>query len=158
MRITVAIFALALASCTYAPRSTSIDNNYNARQMAIGVGEQSPDAMTSTTHEEEAIEEGDRSNTPSESNSSQEGDLQESRSSDASQAQRPAVFGQEFLTIGSSKKDVARVQGTPTKIHEFHSAGSWWYYGDSKINFDWRGRIESWDNSDNNLKVRMAIE
>jgi hypothetical protein len=114
--------------------------------------------MTSTTHEEEAIEEGDRSNTPSESNSSQEGDLQESRSSDASQAQRPAVFGQEFLTIGSSKKDVARVQGTPTKIHEFHSAGSWWYYGDSKINFDWRGRIESWDNSDNNLKVRMAIE
>ena len=158
MRITFAIFAFALASCTYAPRSTSIDNNYNARQMAIGVGEQSPDAMTSTTHEEEAIEEGDSSNTPSESNSSQEGDLQENQSLYASQAQRPAVSAQEFLTIGSSKKDVARVQGTPTKIHEFHSAGSWWYYGDSKINFDWRGRIESWDNSDNNLKVRMAIE
>ena len=143
MRITVAIFALALASCTYAPRNTSVDNNYNARQMAIGVTEQSQDAMTSTIHEEEAIGEGD---------------LQEAHSPYAPQKQKTTVSAQDFLTIGSSKKDVARVQGTPTKIHEFHSAGSWWYYGDSKINFDWRGRIESWDNSNNNLKVRMAIE
>jgi len=153
MRITVAIFALALASCTYAPRSTSIDNNYNARQMAIGVGEQSPDAMTSTTHEEEAIGEGDSSNTPSESNPSQEAGLQESHASYVSQEQRPAVSAPSFITIGSSKSDVVRIQGTPTEIKTW-SWGDDWRFGYSKISFDTRGRVKEWINR-GNLKVKM---
>jgi hypothetical protein len=153
MRITVAIFALALASCTYAPRSTSIDNNYNARQMAIGVTEQSQDAMTSTTHEEEAIEEGDSNNTPSESTTSQEGDLQDSQSSYASQEQRPAVSAPNFITIGSSKSDVVRIQGTPTEIKTW-SWGDDWCFGYSKISFDTRDRVKEWINR-GNLKVKL---
>jgi hypothetical protein len=153
MRNSVAIFALALASCTYAPRSTSIDNNYNARQMAIGVTEQSQDAMTSTTHEEEAIEEGDSYNTPSESTTSQEGDLQDSQSSYASQEQRPAVSAPNFITIGSSKSDVVRVQGTPTQIITW-SWGDDWYFGYSKISFDTHNRVKEWTNN-GNLKVKM---
>ena len=157
MRITVAIFAFALASCTYAPRSTSIDNNYNARQMAIGVGEQSPDAMTSTTHEEEAIEEGDSSNTPSESNSSQEGDLQENHSSHASQEQTPAVSAPNFITIGSSKSDVVRVQGTPTDFYDRpRGSKDVWYYGSSRLVFDFNDKVQSWNNN-GNLKVKMQI-
>jgi hypothetical protein len=155
MRITVAIFALALASCTYAPRSTSIDNNYNARQMAIGVGEQSPDAMTSTTHEEEAIGEGDSSNTPSESNPSQGAGLQESHASYASQ-QRPAVSAPSFITIGSSKSDVVRVQGTPTSLTDYTYSGDVWNYGYSSITFDTRDKVKEWNNS-GNLKVKMQI-
>jgi hypothetical protein len=155
MRITVAIFALALASCTYAPRSTSIDNNYNARQMAIGVTEQSQDAMTSTTHEEEAIEEGDSNNTPSESTTSQEGDLQENHSSYVSQEQRPAVSTPSFITIGSSKSDVVKVQGTPTAIFDY-SSGDRWFYGGSVISFNAKDKIESWINN-GNLKVKMQI-
>jgi len=157
MRITVAIFALALASCTYAPRSTSIDNNYNARQMAIGVGEQSPDAMTSTTHEEEAIGEGDSSNTPSESITSQEEDLQGSHSSYVSQEQRPAVSAPDFITIGSSKSDVVRVQGTPTDFYDRpRGSKDVWYYGSSRLVFDFNDKVQSWNNN-GNLKVKMQI-
>ena len=155
MRITVAIFALALASCTYAPRSTSIDNNYNARQMAIGVTEQSQDAMTSTIHEEEAIGEGDSSNTPSESNPSQEAGLQESHASYVYQEQRPAVSAPNFITIGSSNSDVVRVQGTPTTIYDYPQ-GDVWYYGSSRISFDTKDRVNSWSNN-GNLKVKMQI-
>lgn len=140
MRITVAIFTLALASCTYAPRSTSIDNNYNARQMAIGVTEQSQDAMTSTIHEEEAIAERD---------------LQESHSSYAPQDQRPAVSTPNFITIGSSKSDVVRVQGTPTEIRTW-SWGDDWFFGFSKISFDTHNRVKEWTNN-GNLKVKMQI-
>jgi hypothetical protein len=153
MRNSVAIFALALASCTYAPRSTSIDNNYNARQMAIGVTEHSQDALTSTIHEEEAIAEGDSSNTQTESNTPQEGDLQESHSSHVYQEQRPAVSAPNFITIGSSKRDVVRVQGTPTKIITW-SWGDDWYFGYSKISFDTHNRVKEWTNN-GNLKVKM---
>ena len=156
MRITVAIFALALASCTYAPRSTSIDNNYNARQMAIGVGEQSQDAMTSTIHEEEAIGEGDSSNTPSESNPSQEAGLQESHASYVSQEQRPAVSTPSFITIGSSKSDVVRVQGTPTSLTDYTYSGDVWNYGYSSITFDTKDKVKQWNNA-GNLKVKMQI-
>ena len=56
IRSIIAILAaLALASCTYAPRSTKIDNTYNARQMAVGVGDQPQDAMTSTTYQGDAM-------------------------------------------------------------------------------------------------------
>ena len=153
MRITVAILALALVSCTYAPRNTSVDNNYNARQMAIGVTEQSQDAMTSTIHEEEVIGEGDSSNTPSESNTPQDEDLQESHSSYASQEQRPAVSAPSFITIGSSKSDVVRIQGTPTEIKTW-SWGDDWCFGYSKISFDTRDRVKEWINR-GNLKVKL---
>jgi hypothetical protein len=38
-----------IASCTYAPRNTQIDQTYSARIMAIGVSEKSG-GITSTTH------------------------------------------------------------------------------------------------------------
>ena len=159
MRITVAIFALALASCTYAPRNTSVDNNYNARQMAIGVTEQSQDAMTSTIHGEESIGEGDSSNTPSESNTPQDEDLQESHSSYASQEQRPAVSAPSFITIGSSKSHVARIQGTPKTIDDLSIINEecWHYDYYNRINFK-NGRVSGWNNSNGKLKVRMGFE
>jgi hypothetical protein len=122
--------------------------------MAIGVGEQSQDAMTSTIHEEEAIGEGDSSNTPSESNPSQEAGLQESHASYVSQEQRPAVSAPNFITIGSSKSDVVRVQGTPTTIIKSDMISEeCWFYGYSNITLK-NGRVYQWDNN-GNLKVKM---
>ncbi len=158
-RIIALLTTLPFASCTYAPRSTSIDNNYNARQMAIGVGEQSQDAMTSTIHEEEAIGEGDSSNTPSESNPSQEAGLQESHASYVSQEQRPAVSAPSFITIGSSKSHVARIQGTPKTIDDLSIINEecWHYDYYNRINFK-NGRVSGWNNSNGKLKVRMGFE
>ena len=54
IRVTTAIAALFLVSCTYAPRSTKIDQTYTARQMAVGVTSQPNGGITSTTTVEEA--------------------------------------------------------------------------------------------------------
>jgi hypothetical protein len=79
--------------------------------------------------------------------------LQDSQSSYASQEQRPAVSAPNFITIGSSKSDVVRIQGTPTEIKTW-SWGDDWCFGYSKISFDTRDRVKEWINR-GNLKVKL---
>ena len=149
------LFAMHFSSCTYAPRNTKIDQTYNARQMAVGVTEQSQESMTSTISEEEAIAEGDIPHASSESTASRDKYQQVSYPSLSSYNYRPQVFSQDFITIGSSKGDVIRVQGTPTHIFDY-SSGDTWYYDVSRVSFDTNDRVKSWSN-DGKLKVKMQI-
>ncbi len=55
----------------------------------------------------------------------------------------------EFFTVGSTKDEVLRVQGTPTRIE-----GNRWYYGFSEVRFR-GGAVEDYDNYFGNLKVRV---
>ena len=155
MRIVIAIVSLAVSSCTYAPRNTKIDQTYNARQMAVGVTEQSQESITSTISEEEAIAEGDIPHGSSETTASRDGYQLVSYPSLSSSDKRLPVPTPDFITIGSSKSDVVRVQGTPTAIFDF-SSGDQWLYGSSSISFNAKDKIESWTNS-GNLKVKMQI-
>lgn len=147
------VAALALASCTYAPRSTKIDNTYSARQMAVGVGDQTKDAMNSTSSEEPVTPSGDN-------RSSSEPRLVGLRDARTAPFERttnnlqPAIVESNYLTIGSTKSDVVRIQGTPNTITKFDSWGEeWWFYGYSKITLK-NGRVHEWNNH-GNLKVRM---
>ena len=159
------------SSCTYAPRSTSIDNTYNARQMAVGVGDQPKDSMTSTTVENEASSTTEQEpnppvieNTPSVNqetgnswpNSEQIEQLRQKKIAESepvtpSRLETSSV--KNYLTIGSTKKDVARIQGTPSSISKYGVLGEWWYYGTSVIKFQ-NERIDEWNNH-GNLKVKI---
>ncbi|WP_448382104.1 J domain-containing protein [Desulfosoma sp.] len=55
----------------------------------------------------------------------------------------------DFFTLGSTKDEVLRVQGTPTGVR-----GSVWHYGFSSVRFS-EDRVASFDNSFGNLKVRL---
>jgi len=59
------------------------------------------------------------------------------------------------ITIGSSKSDVAKIQGTPTRITP-GVQDEWWWYDHSYIVFDSRGGVTSWYQSRNN-PLRVAI-
>jgi hypothetical protein len=150
------VFATHFSSCTYAPRNTKIDQTYNARQMAVGVTEQSQESMTSTISEEESIAEGDISHASSESTSSRDGYQQVSYPSLSSSDKRLLVPTPDFITIGSSKSDVVRVQGTPTRLTDLTYSGDVWDYGYSSITFDTRDKVKEWSNT-GNLKVKMQI-
>lgn len=56
----------------------------------------------------------------------------------------------DFFTLGSTKEEVLRVQGTPTGVR-----GSVWHYGFSSVRFS-EDRVISYENSFGNLKVRLA--
>jgi hypothetical protein len=64
-----------------------------------------------------------------------------------------------FITIGSTKSDVVRIQGTPTKIADlsFINQEMWNYGYYNRITFK-NGRVSEWNNSDGKLKVRMEFE
>ena len=161
-----------LSSCTYAPRSTSIDNTYNARQMAVGVGDQPNDSMTSTTVENEVSSTTEQEpnppvieNTPSVNqetggswlNPEQIEQLRQKKiaeSEPVTPSRMETSSAKSYLTIGSTKKDVARIQGTPSSISKFEYLDKeWWYYGTSIIKFK-NERISEWDNY-GNLKVKI---
>ncbi len=55
----------------------------------------------------------------------------------------------DFFTLGSSKDEVLRVQGTPTSVR-----GNRWTYGFSEVRFE-DGRVVAFDNYFGNLKIRM---
>jgi len=113
-------------------------------------------------------------NTISGSNAPQDGHLQQIPSNSETEAcarkmekpfvntyqeKRNAVSTPDFITIGSNKSEVVRVQGTPTSIDNYHSGDSWWYKsnsGISVIRFDNNDKIKSWDNN-GNLKVKIQI-
>ncbi|SMC22429.1 DnaJ domain-containing protein [Desulfacinum hydrothermale DSM 13146] len=54
-----------------------------------------------------------------------------------------------FFTLGSTKDEVLRVQGTPTSVR-----GDRWTYGFSEVRFE-DGRVVSYDNYFGNLKIRL---
>jgi outer membrane protein assembly factor BamE (lipoprotein component of BamABCDE complex) len=138
------IYFINLSACTYAPKNTTVDNTYNARLMAIGVTEHSQDAMSSTIHEEETLGQGD---------------FQETNLSDAFHGHQRSTSTPDFITIGSTKSDVARIQGTPKKIDDFSYINEQrWDYGNyNRITFK-NGRVSEWNNSSGKLKVKMYSE
>ena len=62
----------------------------------------------------------------------------------------------QHFTLGSHKDEVARIQGTPTRITDF-GLFEVWDYGWSSVRFSSRaGTVTGWDNRGGNLKVKMA--
>jgi hypothetical protein len=148
MHIANAISLLLLVSCTYAPKNTTVDNTYNARLMAIG-GDSTGEGLSSTTHEEEQYQ-------ASEEPRDTCNDQPEMSDVQFALSNAPKTLLQTpSLTLGSTKDEVARIQGTPTQIIKFeYSREEWWFYGRSKITLK-KGLIHEWDNSDRNLKIRI---
>ena len=70
--------------------------------------------------------------------------------------------GDDFFTVGSTKKDVQRIQGRPTQITKAPYGGEeTWMYGSmtslvrSEVTF-YRGRVRGWSNYEEGLKVRLV--
>jgi len=58
-----------------------------------------------------------------------------------------------FITLGSHKDDVIRIQGTPTKIEEFLGTDRW-YYGDNITRIEFSAAddtVTAWDNYNGSL-------
>lgn len=172
IRVIIAILAaLAIASCTYAPRSTKIDNTYTARQMAVGVGDQPNGAMTSTTHEDESMAgskalqstQATNKKLPNQNAGMPLTRLEKIRQQRISGLENTPkvpnsnVATLDCITIGSTKADVARIQGTPKSIDtSFHMIGleEWGYNDFDRIKFR-NGLVSEWYNSSGKLKVKM---
>ena len=156
IRAATAIAAIFLVSCTYAPRSTKIDQTYTARQMALGVTSQPNGGITSTTTVEEVPASGDTIPS-SQQHLSTYPEVRVAELASKPTSIRAISSPANFLTIGSTKNDVARIQGTPISISAYSSC-DYWYFGYSSIKFDRNGRIQSWDNRGGNLKVKMVVQ
>lgn len=149
IHISIILFFIAtLSACTYAPKNTTVDNTYNARLMAIG-GDSTGEGLTSTTHEEEQYQASEEPRDTC-NDHPEISDVQFALSNAPKNHLMPT-----YVTLGSSKEEVARIQGTPTKIVEFEGVMSWWKYGSSKIEFNSKGRVNAWDNYGRNLKVKL---
>ena len=130
--LSIAFAALFLVSCTYAPRSTN--QTYTARQMAIGVTSQ-PNGMTSTTTAEQSPV--------------------IATYPEVRVAEPVISASSNFLTIGSTKNDVVRIQGTPIEVTKYaYSGEETWRYGYSFITLK-NGLVYEWKNRCNILKVKM---
>ena len=72
----------------------------------------------------------------------------------------PIPAGQlpDFITQGSHKDDIIRLQGTPDSIQRYEALGyEQWYYGSANVDISIRdGRLIKWSNSGNRLKVSMT--
>ncbi|MBL9115681.1 MAG: outer membrane protein assembly factor BamE [Verrucomicrobiaceae bacterium] len=60
----------------------------------------------------------------------------------------------DYFTQGATTEQVIAVMGTPTRTATIGDE-VWWYYGYSRITFK-QGRVSSWSNSENNLKVQWS--
>jgi hypothetical protein len=159
---------LFLASCTYAPKTTKIDNTYNARQMAVGMGDQPTGAMSSTLQEDESPSVNQASQptqTTGANNQASNGmplakleQMRQQRISGVDNSPKVATSNTsvpDYITIGSTKADVIRVQGTPAAIDKFEMLGEeWWNYGTSRIVFK-NGKVYEWHDYRRLLKVKM---
>ncbi len=54
-----------------------------------------------------------------------------------------------YFSIGSTKKEVLKIQGQPTSMNDY-----FWKYGYSKVDFK-DGRVSGYNNWDNNLKIKV---
>lgn len=71
---------------------------------------------------------------------------------DAPPAERPPTQN-SFWTLGSSREEVFRVQGTPTQISQFETTGrEVLYYGSSSVELQ-DGSVTEYNNLENNLRV-----
>ena len=170
IRVIIAILAaLALVSCTYAPRNTKIDQTYTARQMAVGMGDQPNSAMTSTTHEDESLSgskalQSTQATKTNNQSPTQNAGMHLARlegkigaSENNPKAAGSNVGASDYITIGSTKADVAQIQGTPRRVdNSFNMIGieEWGYGGYDRIQFK-NGRVSEWNNASGILKVKM---
>ena len=126
--------------------------------MAVGVGDQPHDSMTSTTIEEEVAATPVPTPTPTASNYApkQHNSNQSYRERRISELEPNAITQPtyNFITIGSSKKDVARIQGTPSAI-DVMSYTEMWRYQYSTITFR-DNKVIEWNDISGILKVRYA--
>lgn len=72
---------------------------------------------------------------------------------DNSYQDKPASTWGDYFSIGSTKSDVMRVQGTPTAVNKSDFIDEW-SYGLSSIEFE-NGRVKSYHNISGNLRVRL---
>ena len=56
---------------------------------------------------------------------------------------------QEYFTIGSTKNNVKRIQGSPTSI-----VGQIWMYGYDTVSFDYNDKVSGYSNNSSKLKVK----
>lgn len=66
----------------------------------------------------------------------------------------PAEVHPDSITLGSTKADVGRVMGTPTKVTK-HTETEFWWYKSSYIVFNSHGEVEGW--SQNGTPLKLAI-
>ncbi len=59
------------------------------------------------------------------------------------------VANKGYFTVGSTKDEVIAVQGQPDDANEDR-----WYYGSSRVDFQGE-KVESWNNSERNLKAKI---
>ncbi len=67
----------------------------------------------------------------------------------------PDLPTNDTITIGSTKQDVARVLGNPTKVQKGVDDDMWWYKS-SYIVFDSAGQIEGY--SENGTPLKISIQ
>jgi outer membrane protein assembly factor BamE (lipoprotein component of BamABCDE complex) len=60
----------------------------------------------------------------------------------------------DHFTLGSSMNHVASVMGTPTSTNQIGDE-IWWYFRYSRVTFR-DGRVAEWNDTGNNLKVKLA--
>jgi hypothetical protein len=66
----------------------------------------------------------------------------------------PQETKKEYYSIGSTESEVLNIQGEPSSINDFGS-GKLFMYGASIITFR-NGKVVSYSNLDNNLKIRVS--
>ena len=81
--------------------------------------------------------------------------------SDAAPAprRRSGTSALDYITIGSRKEDVARIQGPPDSITppELAAGEEWWHYtGVGVYSLDKAGRVVDWSNFGGGLKIGMV--
>ena len=81
--------------------------------------------------------------------------------SDAAHApsRRSGTSALDYITIGSRKEDVARIQGPPDSITppELTAGEEWWHYtGVGVYSLDKAGRVVDWSNFGGGLKIGMV--
>lgn len=67
------------------------------------------------------------------------------------------VTNQEFYTLGSSKEEVKRIQGSPTRISNYETIGEIWGYGSSTITFK-NGRVYEYSDNQDQLFIEILPE
>ena len=68
--------------------------------------------------------------------------------------QKSIASSKDYFTIGSSEDEVLDIMGDPTRLLDMNSLGKRFYYGLSVVVFE-KGKVVSYDNFDENLKVRV---
>ena len=89
-----------------------------------------------------------------------EGESTESDSPEARPRRRKKQSSADYITIGSRKDDVARIQGPPNSTSQYESSGEeQWSYPDVRVTFSRSGKVARWSvfSGDlGDLKIKMV--